>query len=291
MIKKITFLIAVFAIAFISINAINNFAKSNQTGAPTQSGTGGYTGSTSDGMDCTTCHANKKRTVTGWITSDIPGTGYIPNTLYHITLTATCAGQTIFGFQVSPTDNIGNPKGNIANVEVSNTKVVSSPGTSNNKFITHKSAGTTGSTGTHTWTFNWTSPALGVATTVIFSGAFIAGTGSYSTTDSTFLTSYTVAPNTSGIEDLTTDNPIGLQVFPNPSTEQINIHFSLKDKGAVVVSLLTLDGRSVSILDKNSYKAGNYDKQYLLSNKPASGVYFVSVKVNTQTYLKKIIVQ
>jgi hypothetical protein len=38
----------------------------------------------------------------GWITSNIPGSGYVPGQTYTVTATAASSGCTRFGFEISP---------------------------------------------------------------------------------------------------------------------------------------------------------------------------------------------
>jgi hypothetical protein len=291
MIKKITFSFVLVFMAYIVMNGFTKNAMTNQTGAPVQASPsiGGYTGSSGDGMDCrTSCHHNAKRAVTGWITSDIPGTGYVPSTLYHITMTASSPGQTIFGFQVSPTDAIGNPRGNLQVTEVSYTKIVSSAGTSNHKFLTHYSAGTTGSTGTHTWHFDWLAPSAAIGGDVYFYAAFVSGAST--STDSTFTTSYLVHQNASSVYEISPENPIGLTLFPNPATNDFNVLFSISNRANVKILLNDMKGKQITTLMDREMTNGNYSYNYTLKGLVSSGVYFLTVTVNDKTYSKKIFV-
>ena len=71
----------------------------------------GYTGSPFDGKNCTTCHGGNASNVTGWITSDVPASGYVPGNNYSITVTVTGNGKK--GFEVSPQDAAGNLVGTL----------------------------------------------------------------------------------------------------------------------------------------------------------------------------------
>ena len=73
----------------------------NSSGAPA-----GNTNSPADGQNCSHCMGGTAVPVTGWITSDVPSTGYLPGNTYTITVTATGTGNK--GFQVSPQDVAGN---------------------------------------------------------------------------------------------------------------------------------------------------------------------------------------
>jgi hypothetical protein len=103
--------------------------------------------------------------MSGWITSNIPASGYVPGNTYNITATATRAGHVRFGFEVSPQSPTGVLLGTLIVTNTTETQLVGA-----NKYITHKLAGTTGS-GSKTWNFNWTAPVAGTGN-VTFYGAF-----------------------------------------------------------------------------------------------------------------------
>lgn len=128
------------------------------TGAPA-----GYTGSPGDGQNCTACHGGTATTSTGWITSTIPPTGYVPGQTYQITATNNLTGSGKYGFEVSPQNVSGALLGTLA--AGSGSQLVGS-----GKYITHTNANITN----NTWTFNWTAPASGTGQ-VTFYGAFAKG--------------------------------------------------------------------------------------------------------------------
>jgi hypothetical protein len=133
-------------------------AHGNGSGAP-----GNYTGAPGEGL-CTSCHSGSTGALqSGWITSNIPSSGYVPGTVYQITATATNSGTTKFGFQVTPKNSSGTVLGVLA---ASTGSQIQNGGT----HITHNSSGTSGS-GSRSWVFNWTAPAAGSGS-VTFYGAF-----------------------------------------------------------------------------------------------------------------------
>lgn len=124
-----------------------------------------YSGSPSDGRDCSYCHGNMT-TASGWITSNIPASGYVPGTTYQITATNTLSGSGKYGFEVSPQSPSGTLLGTLT--AGTNSKVVGS-----GKWITQSTA----SNSVTSWTFSWTAPAAGTGT-VTFYGSFARSTGS-----------------------------------------------------------------------------------------------------------------
>jgi hypothetical protein len=123
----------------------------------------GYTGSPGDGSNCISCHGGSVATVNGWITSNIPATGYVAGTVYNITATVSGTGKK--GFEVSPQNAAGAQLG------------VLTAGTNNHltggtKYVTQNSSGSTSST--VIYNFTWTAPAAGTGD-VTFYGAFTVG--------------------------------------------------------------------------------------------------------------------
>ena len=122
----------------------------------------GYTGSPGDGKECTQCHGGTAAPVTGWITSDIPATGYVPGNTYNVTVTVTGSGKK--GFEVSPQSPSGAQLGTLIAGSGSHL-------TGGTKYVTQNSGVTSNPA---TWTFQWTAPVTGTGE-VTFYGAFCVG--------------------------------------------------------------------------------------------------------------------
>jgi hypothetical protein len=157
--KKLLWVLPALVTAFF---LFTGFGGGDNTDYPSGS-PGGYTGSPGDGQDCTTnCHSGTPQNVTGWITSNVPGSGYVPGTSYTITATATGSGNK--GFEISPQSVSGTLLGTLS----------PGPGTkrvNSNKAVTHNNDV---STNPAVWTFTWTAPAAGTGA-VTFYGAFAMG--------------------------------------------------------------------------------------------------------------------
>ena len=132
-------------------------AYAHSNGAPAAK-----TGSPGDGSNCTSCHGGTAVNVTGWITTNIPTQGYTGGSSYTITVTATGTGKK--GFELSPQNVAGTQLGTLA--AGTGSKLVG--GT---KYVTHTAAGA--STGTSTWSFNWTAPAAGTGTVNLYAAIVV----------------------------------------------------------------------------------------------------------------------
>ena len=227
----------------------------------------GYTNSPGDGQNCTHCMGGTALPVTGWITSDIPATGYVPGDTYTITATAVGTGNK--GFEVSPQDISGNLIGTLA--AGSGNQLVGS-----GKYVTHTQAS---SANPKNWIFQWTAPSAG-AGEVTFYGSIIVGKLNTKTT------TMTVSQSTVGISE---NNQAGFTLFPNPAHQQINISFSLDLPGKVSLDLLNVNGERLLNLMEEPLSAGDITRTFTISQ-PA-GLYFIRMKSGEKNQIRKIIIQ
>ena len=80
------------------------------------------------------------------------------------------------------------------------------------------------------------------------------------------------------------------KVYPNPSSENINIECVLKTNTMLSVELVNLFGQKIkTVWHKQERQAGVYNGQFSVSNLPA-GIYFLVISSNNQTITEKIIV-
>jgi hypothetical protein len=240
----------------------------------------GYTGSPGDGLkNCTFCHAGTANKVEGWITSDIPTSGYVAGKTYTITTTNTETEGTRFGFQVSPQNTNGDLLGTIVLSDSIQTQLVGM-----GKYITYTENGING-TGFKTWSFKWIAPKSGTGN-VTFYGAYNSNFNGHKDGDKTFLSSLTVKENgTTGIANL----PNGVNafsVYPNPATENMSIRLDLKETSNLIIDVTDITGKQVAIII-NEKQSGIVTKQFSTAVLP-NGNYFVRLQVNGKTATQKL---
>jgi hypothetical protein len=197
---------------------------------------GGKTGSPGDaGATCTQCHGGTATTQTGWITSSIPGSGYVPGQTYTITVTGNHPGVVKFGFEATAENTTGQKVGTFIITNAAQTSLIN-----NNAAVTHTSGGTAPSAGSKSWSFDWTAPASGSGS-VTFYAAFNAANGNFSTSgDVIYRSQLTVFQSTVGISEM---QAAAVSVFPNPAYDHVTIA-GLDDPGARA-QVYTRDGRCV----------------------------------------------
>jgi hypothetical protein len=227
----------------------------------------GYTGSPFDGKNCSTCHGGTASNVTGWITSNVPGTGYVPGNNYTITVTVSGNGNK--GFEVSPQDVDGNLLGTL----------IVGPGTEltgSGKYITHSSDKNSDPA---VWTFTWTAPAAGTGE-VVFYGAFALNLSV------TKLSTLSVFESTVGISDR---NPgmIRGSVSPNPASGRFTLALADLVPGNLAVRIMNTTGNVV------------FSRQYQVSGSElsapvdlsgqAAGLYFIETRAGSSVKTLKLI--
>jgi len=104
-----------------------------------------------------------------------------------------------------------------------------------------------------------------------------------------YLDDINIYNSTVGIE--TIEAQIGLQIYPNPTSSNVNLVFDLSEKHNIVISVIDMLGRVVETNPVQNYPSG---QTHLTINNKANyqpGIYFVSIDVDGQHISKKIVVQ
>ena len=259
-----------------------NPVYSNENGAP--NAVTGSPGDNSKTCAKSGCHTgNAVVSVPGIITSNIPPGGYVPGTTYTITATCSQSGINKWGFEISPQDNTGNLLGQLVITNTTQTKIV------NTKYVTHKTAGSSGS-GSKTWSFNWVAPAAGTGD-VTFYGSFNYANNNGSDSGDHIKTSTLVIPENSGTTGIaaTTANENSIDVFPNPVRDRISIRYATASSGMVSIGLYDMTGQKVQVLLDEIRGPGQHDETLLL-NGISTGVYSVEVITGKKATVKKVMV-
>lgn len=228
------------------------------------------TGSPGDGNTCAECHTSGGVSVdNSWISTNIPGTEYVPDSTYTITLTGTYPpGGTNKGFSIVCEDNSNVPVGTFTITDATNTALF-------NNHVSHKSAGTS----LNSWSCSWTAPATGTGN-VTFYAAFLKD--GYDGGVVTASSLYTGGPT---FIQKVHSQPI-FSLYPNPVSDLL--HLELSDISDVSVSIFSITGQKVLsdiVVGSGILFSKTYDLTAL-----DGGTYFVKVSSEDKIYTKKIIV-
>lgn len=270
---NITFLMAV---VFVVLQSSVNKAMRSQGAEP------GHSGSPGDGFkDCTACHGGSATLVPGWITSNIPSSGYVPGERYTITTSNLEPEGTRFGFQVSPQNIAGDLLGTLIITDPVQTQLVGE-----NKYVTYTENGIDG-VGSKTWTFDWIAPEEGTGE-VIFYGAYNSNFEGHKGENHVFLSRLTVQE--SGTNSVfNAQNPdTKLKVFPNPAQGEVVVELFVKTAQNWKVEICNSIGQEV-VWSHESNKTGLI-RHPINTSHFKSGIYFVRVWVDGVYITEKLTV-
>jgi len=256
--KYVTFLFPSLLIVILMTSFGGGDLK-NSSGSPP-----GYTNSPGDGLNCSHCMGGTPVAVTGWITSNIPVTGYVTGSTYTISVTATGSGNK--GFEVSPQDNSGTLIGTL--IAGTGNKLVGG-----GKYVTHSSAQTGNPV---TWNFQWTAPLSG-AGSVTFYGSIAVGKPNTKTT------TMTVSQSTVGIA--AQEKPV-MKIYPNPARDLVSVIFLLDAPQPVRIELVNAQGIRIRVLLEESLSAGEFKRNFTLNQHP--GIYFIRLNAGGNEHLNKL---
>jgi hypothetical protein len=248
-------------------------AHSNTSGSSS-----GKTGSPGDGQNCTQCHAGTPTTQTGLIAVNVPGNGYVPGATYQVTATVTFQGRTKFGFQVSPQNASGQQMGTLTATNGAETQTQVS-----GKYITHRTAGTSGPSGTRIWTFDWTAPGPGSGPATLYGAFNCTNSMSNSSGDVVYLSSTTVQEDLSA--QIAEDNFIPeLTIFPVPASEFVEFRAPNAASDMYSIDVYNISGAMVQTVATQTLQGFRLN----VSELPA-GMYIVKVYTRQGFTVRRIL--
>lgn len=239
-----------YALALLAIASLP--ALTNSSGP-----SGGKSGSpASSGETCSGCHSGASITTQSIsITTDIPATGFEPNTNYLITVTNSTGGVSHLksGFQAS-VESSGHQGSVTAGA---GTKVVSS------SYVTHNSSSNSVVNGQASWNFVWNSGSAPNATTIYAAGLFANGNGTTSG-DAVATQSLVLTRSSLGFGE----EQLAVRTFPNPADGSITLEMP---EGLSVVRVFSLSGAEV-------FRAPGFDGMRIATIDWPAGTYILDLR-------------
>ncbi len=95
------------------------------------------------------------------------------------------------------------------------------------------------------------------------------------------------------IKEEKTEKPVEeveINVFPNPTTEFVNIALNLKEKSEVEIKIYNLQTLESYEINKEMYEAGEQQINWKV-NSLANGTYNIKIKIGKQIITKKLVIQ
>lgn len=229
---------------------------------------GAYSGSPGDGgTSCTDCHSGGNFGTSVAITHNIPDTGYLLDTNYNVTVTASSSASE-HGFQMTAEKVSDDSK--IGTLIAGS----SSSLTNGNANITHTSASNS------SWSFQWKSPSTDEGR-VTFFAASVAANGNGATSGDQVVTGDSGQISSLSIAEA---KWLDFEMYPNPAATELNIQLSSGANEAIVEFYDAMGRLSLS------KKIDTSDPEINVSNL-SRGVYLLKVlsedKVGTQKFIKE----
>lgn len=238
----------------------------------------GYTGAPYDGMTCATagCHRGPVTTVQGWITTDIPATGYLPADTYQITLTATRASTSIFGFQLTAQNGDG-PIGRFLVTDPVQTQY-----SQGDQYITHRETGTSGF-GQKVWQCKWIAPNPPPPDGITLYASFV--TGMFDVDDEVFLSTRPLHIQQSVA--LPGEHVSPPTVFPNPFYGALYLSWTQRYAPLRSASLYNQAGDRV--YHTYSPREAGHNLWHLSPGHLPAGTYLLELRSDQYQYRQKVI--
>lgn len=228
------------------------------------------------------CHSGTASDRDGLITSDVPATGYIPGQTYTMTVSITEAGISRWGFQATAQNSAGDLQGTYTLTNAAQTRLAA--GTGGSKYVTHTTAGNSGSTGSKTWSFDWTAPSAGTGVVNFYTAVMASNNNGGTAGDLVYKDQLVIE------EDLTASassisSVLSFSVFPNPSSgEEIVVTASKSSQPSRLVIYNALGG----IVKSETFNSAQH--QVDVSKIPA-GLYFIWLDQAGEKSMKRFIKQ
>lgn len=155
-------------------------------------------------------------------------------------------------------------------------------------YLTHTTGGTAITGGEAEWSGTWTAPTTG--TTAATLRLYINETNSSGSTDGDHIftaTATLINSITAGLNQLSSD--IRFKVFPNPTSDQLNIAFDVKYPSPISIALTTIDGKETTVLFSGDEAKGEVEKSFDISNL-AKGIYLLNIQTTEGSATQKIFI-
>ena len=162
----------------------------------------GYTGAISEG-NCTSCHASYSLVTSGtqWnrirMRSNIPSTGYLPDSTYTITLTYAETGISKFGFQLTALDTTNAAAGTFSTADSRTSTSSTSVGGKTRYYIGQTTTGSARvATDSTAWSFKWKAPSTNVGKVQFFVNLNSTNNNGSDNGDYIYKKDFTITPST-----------------------------------------------------------------------------------------------
>jgi hypothetical protein len=272
----LTFSLATAGMLFFSgIEASNG--KAGATGSPGEE--------TCGQSDCHTGSANNSMGGSVTLTSsDLVNWEYTPGQTYTLTATVTQQGRSLFGVGLEALLTSGANAGDLTPGIGTTTKNATILGNSRKNIVHNLNAGTTANG--HSFTFTWTAPTTDVGPITMYFAGVAANNDEEKTGDYVYNASQVVTPAGVSISEQE-NSPFTFSFYPNPTTENITVNYSLEESAKVQYVIYDLTGKKVQ--NESATRFPGAQQQSIDLNSLQAGTYLLSLNVNGNVITKRFV--
>ena len=284
--KKVLLLLTALAGLFIVLTA----------GTNSSSGKAGYTNSPGEGNCTSGCHSSFAVNTGGGSISIsstnmpmMPSMMYDSGVTYHMIVTVTRTGNSLFGVCVEALDATGNNAGTLVITNSAKTQIKTRLiSTVTRRSVVHQLNGGA-SVGSMAFTFDWTAPATNIGdVTFYFAGVAANGNGT-NAGDYVYYSNQVVPFNTlDGISNLNAADKIS--IYPIPVQDHFAANYQTKSTGVVKIKLYTMQGSLVEELLNKIEVSGEHRENFYLPSTLSSGNYILNIESPEGIYSQKILI-
>ncbi|MFZ7114856.1 MAG: choice-of-anchor V domain-containing protein [Bacteroidota bacterium] len=255
-------------------------------------GKAGYTNSPGE-LDCTDCHDTytlnsgggsvtlTSTNMTNWV--------YDPGVTYHMTATVSRASNELFGVCVEALLPTGANAGTlvITNTTTTQIKTKTINGVSRRSVVHKLDAGQ--GVDSFAFSFDWTAPATNSGDVTFYFAGNASDADGNESGDYIYVDNKVCAYNLSNdINSIEARDKI--TVFPIPVQDHFTVNYDLNTAGIVNIRLYSIKGDLVSDLSTKIMSAGNHSEKFYLPMAISPGNYILSIKTDSGTNSRKILI-
>lgn len=264
-------------------------------------GIAGYTGSPGE-ITCSgngSCHGGGSSATSGITITAVPAfsvninsdTEYMPDTTYQITVQASAAGFTRYGFGCEVLNTSNTNAGTLQNAGTG-VKFLNSGGKRNAVHTTPKTGNAIAS-----FTFKWVAPSGGDATFYAIANAVngnnnTGGDFVIPPVSMNLVAAPTPTPppdtSTVGLKENYFSPVTAVSVYPNPAASLTNISYYSKTSSMITVELIDIKGVLVKQLYKQEETPGQHSQLLNIAG-IESGVYFIRLLSDNKKVSQKLV--
>ncbi len=253
-------------------------------------GIAGKTGSPGEST-CASCHYSGTGVTSTSITGNPAFTGnqYVPGQTYTVSVIVSSTALSNFGFDCEILNGTTSSAANSGNISaISGSSRILNSGSRTNATHIYTAAGT-GSPSSTTFNFQWVAPLSGNAV-IYAAGLAVNNDGSAGPGDLVKTATLSLTPNT----NTNINEAIGftaVNIYPNPSKDNLSIDYYLLKDGEVNISLYDLQGKELWQLVSGAQATGPHSSKYVYPAHLESGVYFLKLSLNHQEITQRLIIK